>query len=57
MHSAKLSGDSPQIGSDNQYFYEYVWSYAKASGSYIAGVKGKTNSTTLKGKVKFAVVR
>ncbi len=57
VHSASFSGDSPQIGSDAQFYYDYAWTEEKASGVYIAAVKGKTASSTVKAKVKFAVIR
>ncbi|OGS04433.1 MAG: hypothetical protein A3J70_00875 [Elusimicrobia bacterium RIFCSPHIGHO2_02_FULL_61_10] len=57
VHTVSFPGTSPQIDGDGQYYYEYAWLGDKASGVYVASVKGKTSTATVKGKVKFAVIR
>jgi len=57
VHSTSFDGGSPQAAEDGRIFYEYTWTGDKASGVYIAVVKGKTSQTTVSDKVKFAVVR
>ena len=57
VQSVSFPGSSPQVGSDGKYYYEYAWIEPKASGAYIASIKGKTPTATVKAKVKFGVVR
>jgi hypothetical protein len=40
-----------------QYCYEYKWTGHKASGVYFAVVHARVSGTTVKARLKFAVVR
>ena len=56
VHSATVT-EEPQIGKDGQYYYDYMWEGAKASGVYFAVINGKSAEGTVRGRTKFAVVK
>jgi hypothetical protein len=61
VHSATIDGGAsfiPSAGAGaGQYCYEHVWTGRKASGVYFAVVHAKGSGTTIKARLRFAVIR
>ena len=57
VHSGTIT-DGPAGVSNGEPYYEYVWTGAKATGTYFAVIHGKTaDGKTVKARCRFAVVR
>jgi hypothetical protein len=56
VHHATLGG-TPSGFDNGEYYYEYEWTSAKASGAYFAVIHGKGAKGLVKARASFAVAR
>jgi hypothetical protein len=58
IHSATIPGTPSGTTPAGEYYYDYVWRDAKASGTYNAVIHGKTaDNKTIRARTRFAVVK